>query len=221
MSQADPSTRRRRSYHSPKREAAARATRRQIRLAAESLFAADGYSRTSMQAIAEAAGVAPRTVFLAFPSKAALLMEIIQAAVRGDDELALAARRAWQQMLELEPAPMLRRFAELSTDLVVRAARWLALGDAAADGDAEVAALGVEGRRRMRSDVTGVVRALAEKGALAPDVTEADAIDTLTALASHVVYLRLTADRRWSRKRYTDWLSRLLIRALLDHDAGA
>jgi AcrR family transcriptional regulator len=171
-----------------------------------------------MQAIAEAAGVAPRTVFLAFPTKAALLMEIIQVSVRGDDdELALADRRAWQQMLTLEPEPMLHRFAELSTDLLIRAARWLALGDAAADADAEVAALGEEGRRRMRADVTGVVRALSEQGALAPGLTEADAVDTLTALPSHLVYLRLTADRRWSRKRYAQWLSRLLIRTLLNH----
>src|SRR5580704_12931557 len=95
-----------RRYRSPTRTAAALETRRRIREAAEKLFLRDGYVPTTMTAVASAAGVAERTVYLVFPTKAALLNEVIVAAVRdehSDQPLGEQLRRA----LELPPRQLL------------------------------------------------------------------------------------------------------------------
>jgi AcrR family transcriptional regulator len=205
-----------RRYHSPKRSQAALQTRRRIRSAARSLFLAAGYSSTSMSSIATAAGVAQATVFLVFPSKAALLSEIIQVAVRGDDQdLAVAARPDWQALLALSADQLIVRFAQGTTILLGRTARVLALGESAADQDPELAALRDRGHARMRSDFQQIAQALTAQGALNNRRRTQDAADTIYALANHAVYLRLTDDCGWSPERYTNWLAHTLTTTLI------
>jgi AcrR family transcriptional regulator len=71
-----------RRYDASSRRAAAAATRERICIAAEELFIRDGYARTTIRAVAKAAGVAEATVYLAFAGKAALLDAVILRAVR-------------------------------------------------------------------------------------------------------------------------------------------
>ena len=59
-----------RTYHSPLREEAARQTRARLRDTARRLFVDEGYAPISMKRIASEAGVAERTLYLAFPTKA-------------------------------------------------------------------------------------------------------------------------------------------------------
>ncbi|WP_370332006.1 TetR/AcrR family transcriptional regulator [Mycolicibacterium hippocampi] len=61
-----------------KREAHKIATRRAIQAAADALFAARGYSNTTVRDIADAAGVTERTLFRYFPDKEALLIKDIE-----------------------------------------------------------------------------------------------------------------------------------------------
>src|SRR5690349_5737530 len=70
-----------RTYVSPVRQAAAAATRDRICSAAEHLFMDQGYARTSIRAVAGAAGVAEATVYLAFSTKAELLNATILRAI--------------------------------------------------------------------------------------------------------------------------------------------
>ena len=60
-----------RRYDSTRRREQAAATRREILEAAQRLFERDGYGATTMAAIAAEAGVALKTVYLAFETKAA------------------------------------------------------------------------------------------------------------------------------------------------------
>src|SRR3954454_8695963 len=84
-----------REYRSPRRLAAARQTRARICAAARELFLANGYAATSMRAIAAAAGVAEKTVYLQFATKSAVLKEMVETAIVGDDEAIPAADRSW------------------------------------------------------------------------------------------------------------------------------
>ena len=86
---------RKRGYRSPRRLAAARETRARICAAARELFLADGYAATSMRAIAAAAGVAEKTVYLQFATKSAVLKMVVETAIVGDDEAVPAAERSW------------------------------------------------------------------------------------------------------------------------------
>ena len=76
----------RRAYTSDKRRAQARQTRRSILDAAARALCARGYAATSLQAIAEHAGVAVQTVYAVFGSKRELLRELIESTITGDDE---------------------------------------------------------------------------------------------------------------------------------------
>lgn len=61
----------------------AQAKRRQIATAARTLFLADGYSRTSMDAVTAAAGVSKQTLYAYFPAKEELLVEVISEEIAG------------------------------------------------------------------------------------------------------------------------------------------
>jgi len=62
-----------RRYDSPRRREQAAATRREILEAAQPLFERQGYAATTMAAIASEAGVALKTVYVAFETRAACL----------------------------------------------------------------------------------------------------------------------------------------------------
>lgn len=77
-----------RGYTSPLREEAAARTRERVLRAAAELFAEGGYARTSVAAIARAAGVAVNTVYTSVGGKSALLLAMV------DDGVADEAVRA-------------------------------------------------------------------------------------------------------------------------------
>src|SRR3954454_18363591 len=149
-----------RNYVSPARTAAAQQTRRKIRETAASLFVDQGYEATSMKSIAAAAGVSERTVFIAFPTKAALLGECIRVAVRGDDDATpLLARDRVRAVLEAPPERMIALLADTSADLLKRAARLLAAGESVGPEDPILDEVRQRGRAATRSDMLEIATA--------------------------------------------------------------
>ena len=205
-----------RSYHSPLRAQRAATTRRRIRVAGERLFLRDGYLATSMKRIAAEAGVAERTLYLAFPTKAALLNEIIRVTVRGhDSDEPLAAGAEWRSVLSAPPCEMLARFAATTSALMARTARVLALGEAAADSDPALAEFRDRGHAATRSDLRDIASALRAAGQIRPQITPDQAADAIYAIAAdQALFLRLTDECGWSLTQYADLLERLLAAAL-------
>ena len=78
-----------RRYDSPVRRARALETEHRIMDAADALFAERGYVGTSLAAIAERAGINPRTLYKVFDSKVALLSRLVDVAIVGDQALSL------------------------------------------------------------------------------------------------------------------------------------
>src|SRR5436305_5197080 len=189
-----------RPYNSPARTEQARQTRRRIRAVAEALFVRSGYAATSMQEIARNAGVAERTVYLNFPTKAALLNEIIRVTVRGHDrDEPLLAGEGFRAVLEAPPGQLLHQFALVATALMARTARILAIGEAAATVDPTLRDFRDRGHAATRADLREVADALRRHGELAPHVTVEQAADTLFAVAANeALYLRLTDERGWT-----------------------
>src|ERR687897_698443 len=75
-----------RPYRSTRRREQASETRRRIIRAAHDLFVSQGYGRTTIAAVARAAGVAVETVYAAFRNKPTLLRQVWYATVRGDEQ---------------------------------------------------------------------------------------------------------------------------------------
>ena len=202
----------RRPYHSPKRAAAALKTRQAIRTAAETLFLRDGYTRTTMRAIAEQAGVSEKTMYLTYATKANLLREVIQVAVRGDEAPeTLSERPEWRAVMAGPPGEVFARFATLNAALMARTAPIIALAESAAAVDPELTEHRARARATARADLHALAVELERRGALAPGVSEQDAADTMYAIATDAsVYLRLTTDCGWTEARYADLITRTL-----------
>ena len=157
---ASASAKPRRSYATPKRDQRAAATRAKILAAAETLFLRNGYVRTSMKAIAESAGVSEKTMYLAFSTKATLLRQVIQLSVRGDEEeTPLSERSEWRQLLAGPVEQVFARFAAQNAALMTRTAALIALGEAAAATDPELA----EYRDRAHAETRANLRAFARR----------------------------------------------------------
>src|SRR3954470_22988482 len=94
-----------RRYDSTRRRAQAEATRREILEAAERLFSQQGYAGTTIAAIAAEAQVAPKTVYLAFETKAGLLRALWNLRLRGDANEVPVGDREWYREVLDEPDP--------------------------------------------------------------------------------------------------------------------
>ncbi len=202
-----------RPYHSEVRDERALQTRRRIRKAAAKLFVGRGYAATSVAEIAAEAGVVSKTIYLAFPSKRALLDEVIGAALGGDDAAIYVRDRDWfRQTLEAAPAEMPALFTRFTAALHVRSAALLEAADASAGADPELAARRDLGRENRRADMRRIAEAFAAKSGADVSYTT----DMLYTLGSASVYALLVLQSGWTTEQYEAWLSPALAAMLLD-----
>src|SRR5215211_4814983 len=92
-----------RAYDSSRRRAQAAATRRDILEAAQRLFEQHGYAATTIAAIAAEAGVALKTVYLAFETKSGLLRALWNLLLRGGHDDVPIGEQPWYRDLVAEP----------------------------------------------------------------------------------------------------------------------
>ncbi len=169
----------RRSYHSPVRAEAAQRTRRVIVAAASELFVERGYTAASLREVAEVAGVARPTVAAAFGSKPALLRQVLDEALAGDDEPVPVAQRPWFAPVWQagDPRAVLTAYAGVCTVIGRRAARIFEVVHRAAGEGAEIAELWATLTRNRRAGAEMVVRRAVEMGPLRAGLTVEHAVD--------------------------------------------
>jgi AcrR family transcriptional regulator len=209
-----------RPYDSSNRARQARETRRRIVEAAALLFEREGYSATTMRAIAETAGVAVPTVYASLRSKANILRAVVELTVRGDDEaVPLASRAGWQE-IERQPDPreQLALFARLHRQICDREAAVFAQLEAAAGADAEATQLLAEHDQRRYQTQRRLARSLHRRKQLKPGLAARQAADVIWILASERTYLGLVGDRGWKADNYERWVAEQLVAALLPHE---
>jgi AcrR family transcriptional regulator len=198
-----------RPYHSPRRQEQAAATRRAIIEAAERLFERTGYVATTMEAIAADAGVALKTVYLAFETKSRLLRAVWDYALKGDESDAPVADRSWYREVLEEPDPerQLRLNARNSRVVKTRIAGLLAAIREGAPTDADLGALWQLIQTDFHDNQRAIVRELDRKGALAPHLDVDRATDILWTLNHPDVWLLLAGKRGWSPEQFEEWFA--------------
>jgi AcrR family transcriptional regulator len=198
-----------------RREQAAQ-TRGRIIDAAYSLFCAGGYEATTMQMVAEAAGVAVQTVYFVFGTKAQLLAEVENRVILGDARSEQWRQRPWaaQMQQETDPHKLLALFVEVGTDIQSRIGPFVAaLGSALPSDPQSVAA-----RDRGRDEFFGsVVDRLEALGALREGLTPSRALDIIRVVNTVEAYADLTTRRGWTVAEWKQWLTELLCIQLLAH----
>ena len=200
-----------RKYDASSRRASAAATRERICAAAEDLFVRDGYARTSVRAVAKAAGVAEATMYVAFPGKGALLDAVIIRATRDNASEGLHAIAA------APPVEILPRLAASNAVMMARAARLIALGESATLMDAELRPLRERAHRHLRAAFRAIADRLDAAGLLRGGPQEA--ADSLYAISNEATYLRMTEGAGLSPERYAGWLTSTLEAILLSGPA--
>jgi AcrR family transcriptional regulator len=197
------------------RRARSQRTSSRVLAASHELFVAQGYARTSMEAIADRAGVSAQTVYNQFGTKCELLAAVLDRAIVGDAAPVAVMKRSWFVVGEEESAAdAIARFARAGAAILARVAP---VYDVMRSASAlpEVGQLLAENRRRRRADQRRLVRSLAATGVLRPDLDAQHASDVVYGLVNEDVYLMLTTDCRWSRKRFTTWLTETLLEQLV------
>src|SRR5438876_9912747 len=132
-----------RRYDSPRRREQAAATRREILDAAQRLFERQGYAATSMSAIAAEAGVALKTVYVAFETKSGLLRALWHLLLRGDEADVPIPDRGWYREVldEADPERAMRMGARNARLVKERAGALMAVIRSAADSDPDIEGL--------------------------------------------------------------------------------
>jgi len=204
-----------RSYSSARRDAQARETRRSILDAALDLFVAHGYVATTIETIAQEAGVAVQTVYAAFGNKRELMRQLIEATITGDDDPTPVTERAEARAVAAEPDAhrRARLDAELSRTIVQRVAPIARVAEEAAASDPALAATmeTIKAARRREMLDSATLLAGPEGLRLAPE----EAAATLYVLYSPQVADMLMRDHGWSPQRYETWLARMILEGVL------
>ena len=209
-----------RRYRSPRRQHTAAQTRRAILDAARALFVNQGYVATTIQQIAEAAGVSKPTVFASVGSKRAIIKQLRDLAIAGDEEPVALAQRPWFKEALDEPDP--RRSLRLHARNVVRlhqaAADLAEVLRSGAGADQELRELWRTAEHERRIDAGIFVDALLPKGPLKAGLDRESAVDIVWVLTSADAFQRLVRARRWSTRRYEHWLAETFLDQLLPPD---
>jgi AcrR family transcriptional regulator len=206
-----------RTYRSEKRVAAAVATRAKIRQAGTRLFVEQGYVTTTMRQIAKAAGVGERTLYDAFPTKAALFAHTLGVATVGDeDPVRVAARpEITAAYEETDPQAAIERLVAYSTALLERAGDLIMVSVEAAGADPDMRAAADAGAAATHQVHLALTARLYERGALRDGLDPIAAADILYALGSPHMHQLLRRHRHWSVDRYHHWLQTTITRELI------
>lgn len=206
-----------RRYRSPLREGQAEATRQAILDAASRLFIEDGYGATSIDAIAEAAGVSRATVFTSVGGKPVLLKTAYDVALVGDDEAVPLPERPRSMLIRAEPvaARYLELYAELITEMAGRLAAIYEAVRGAAGSDPEVRAVWEKIQTERRIGAAHVVDDIVARHALRSDIDPAVAADLVWVLNDPGLFHMLVQRARWTPDRFQAWLTEALRRELL------
>jgi AcrR family transcriptional regulator len=193
-----------------------RLTRGRVIDAAALLFVERGYVATTVEAIAEAAGVAVQTVYYLFGAKRNLLARVLDASIAGDLEPVPIAERPWVAELrqETDGAVAVARLVHETLAIVARAAPvYETIRRAAADPD--VGELLAENLSQRRVGQRQLVLALHAAGHLHPGLDLDTAADVFYGVMNEEVYQLLVGVCGWDIERFGRWATSLMVDQLI------
>jgi AcrR family transcriptional regulator len=178
--------------------------------AAYELFCSDGYRTTTMEAIAEHAGVAVQTLYFTFHTKDELFQAVHERTVLGDanlpppmqpwylaalaaDDVRDAVRHVCRGVLSISRrvAPMIPAFHAVAGDPA--GAVW-------------------DRAQQLRHDgMVDLVAALAKKAPLRKTVTKDHAADVLFLLLGPDLYWTMVLGRGWTERQLANWTERVAL----------
>ena len=206
-----------RRYESKRRLEQAQETRRAILAAAKARFEEHGYAAATVAEIAADAGVATKTVYLAFESKGGVLRALWNLLLRGDQDDRPVADQEWYREVLAEPDPerQLRLNARNSAQGKQRISSILEVIRSAASADAEIGELWQRIQTDYRENQRAIVAQLAKRKALSPGLNIERAADILWTINHPNTWQLLVVQRGWTPEQYERWTGDAACRELL------
>ena len=205
-----------RRYDSSRRQQQADQNRAAVLAAARDRFLADGYTATTLAAVAGAAGVSVETVYKAFANKAGLLKAVVDVAIAGDDEPQQMADRDVIGAIINEPDPgrKIQRYGAHLADTMPRSAPVQLLARDAAAADRGAADVWAQIRGEILHAMTMFAGNIEATGRLLAPIDEAR--DVLWTYHAPELYELLVLERGWTPARYGDFFAAAVTAALIE-----
>lgn len=173
--------------------------------AAYDLFCTHGFRATTMEAIADQAGVAVQTLYFSFHTKDELLQAVQDRAVMGDEQIPPEEQAWFSEMREaVDVETAVRVFGENVAAILARVAPLLPTFHAVAGDPAGEVWRHSETLRR--SGYADIVKIWSTKCKRRPGLSQQRAVDRLFVYAGPEVYRSFVIDCGWRRQEYVDWL---------------
>jgi AcrR family transcriptional regulator len=194
------------------------ATRQRVVAAARDLFLERGYVATTMNDIAQGAGVALQSVYTAGESKADLLHLVTDVAVAGDGQQVMLVERP--EFVAIAEEPNAERQVEMFAAVIAAtmnrlAPVWTTYREAAAV-DRKAEANLVLAHQRRRETFGDLIRMVPEHRLRRSYDTSAD---TMWAIGSIDVFLLMRSALGWDANQHLEWLRETLVDQLLEPEA--
>jgi AcrR family transcriptional regulator len=189
-----------------------------VEKAAAALFTSHGYTATSMQTIAAAAGVHVQTIYLAYGTKAALLAACAARLVAGDEDPAThPSQRRWAREIQAtaDPRRKIELYIQHIADVTPRITALTDVLRATAPSQPEAAAFLTHMEQGRREGPLHLLGPLTDTGTLRPELSPDDVADITFALVSPDTLRALVTVRGWDRQRAKAWLADTVCHALL------
>jgi AcrR family transcriptional regulator len=192
------------------RQEKAAATRRRMLDAAYELFCSDGFRTTTMEAIAEQAGVAVQTLYFTFHTKDELLQEVHERTVLGDENLPPPMQPWYVAAVAAEDVrDAVRHVCRGVLSISRRVAPMIPVFHAVA-GDPAGAVW--ERSQQMRHDgMVALVAVLTKKSRLRKIVSKDHAADVLYLLLGPDLYWTMVLGRGWTERQLSNWTERVVL----------
>lgn len=195
-----------------RQEKAAR-TRTRMLDAAYALFCERGYRATTMQDIADRAGVAVQTTYFSFRTKDGLLQAVHDRTVLGEEGLP-PQRQPWYERAIAAPAidDAVATLVAGVAGILARVAPMLPVFESvSADPAGAVYRRGEELRRDGFSEL---ITLLARTAPLQPGMSHVHAVDLLFVLLGPPLYRSLVIENSWAEHEWAAWVTTTLLRDL-------
>jgi AcrR family transcriptional regulator len=217
-----------RSYHAPRRAAAAAETRQAILRAAKEEFEERGWAATTIRSIAARAGVSPKTIEALFATKPALLEATLLAVMRGDgantDPGDVVRPEALVELhpevtRDIEAAPdaatMLERHAAAVSEINARSARIHWAFETGVSSDERLAEIWARLTEAQLVGMRWSAEVLLRKPGVRADLTHREAQEAFLIATDWNTYRTLTAKLGMTSEEFQGWIERYYQRMLL------
>ncbi|WP_269939683.1 TetR/AcrR family transcriptional regulator [Arthrobacter sp. HY1533] len=191
------------------RRARVAANRARMVTAAAGLFAARGFTGTTMEAVSAASGMSVQSVYFVFHNKAKLLQAAFDQAAMGAVDPTPPPQSTWYlaalQAATAEEA--LRGLVHGNCRILQGTAPLTLAAASAAAGDPVVAELHARNEGLRMEVLSEMTRQLGARRNFRPGMTLSKAMDVAYGLLSPQLFTLLTQARGWTPEEFADWVA--------------